>query len=100
MAESLHPRSKRAPGSAGELRSIKVDPPGPILTDENAPAFFETMMSIATEVRVAERRIWEEIERLANAGDVETIRAIAVLSRTASPCEVAEVHLKGSDKAS
>lgn len=100
MAESLNPRAKRVKARVGELRSIRVEPPGPILNEANAGAFFETMMSIVEEVRVAERRLWEEIERLAIAGDCERIKAIAILSRKATPREVAAVHLPESRKAS
>lgn len=80
-----------------KLRSIHVDPPGPILTDETAPAFAETMLSIAIEVRADEARLWAEIERLAAAGDVERIGKIAAHRRNAPPSEVAASWLHSGE---
>jgi hypothetical protein len=71
------------------IAPLRTEPPSTLLTDESAPDFVDVVLELATEVSMAEARLWAEVERLAEAGDLEGVRRLAARRRQCPPVEAA-----------
>jgi hypothetical protein len=81
------------------IQSLSIEPAGAVLTDENAPGFAELLLRLADEANAAEQQLWEVVERLANAGDVERIREVARRARREAAADILAGLDSGGTKA-